>query len=270
MPHYIYSTMTSNDEQLLIMPYCIITPHYLLIISSDFESVSVLDDEQIIELYRNEFARIFSMAEPLINYTESPMNIISHLSQTYRELGKPSHSFEFHPCFFHMSSNFQLPESFTDPLSNVSELAPLFQKMFEPMSDSDRISLNFFSEEGLKLFASTGKCLGQYNNIENGFSPTERKIMLNQYCQSNLNDEFHGYIIKPCFKIPTYISIELHDTHCLHLFSLKENFECSFIEIKESSICEAFYDFFEALPDSELSYTKEETCNKIADYIADI
>lgn len=269
-PHYIYSTLTSNDEQLLIMPYCIITPHYLLTISSDFESVSILDNEQMLELYRSEFMRIFSMTEPLINYTESPQKILSHLCQTYTDFGKPSHSFEFHPCFFFMGSVPTLPETLTKTLPNISELTPSFQEMFKPLENSDIVTTNFFSEEGLKIFSSTGKCFGQYNNIEEGFSPEDRKRMLNRYCQNNLKNDFHGYMIKPDFKIPTYISIELHNSHCLHLFSLEENFKCSFVEIRESSICETFYEFFEALPNSELSYTKEETCNKIADYIAKI
>lgn len=267
-PFYIYSSLTPSDEKLLIMPYYIITSQHLLILSSDFKSVSVHTSGPFVENYRSEMMRILDMAEPLIKYTSLPMEIITRLEQTYMNLGKPSHSFEFHPCFFFMSSTFQVPEELIERTKDAQVLLSAFQGMYRAMDASETPTMNFFSEEGLRQFCSTGKCLGQYNNITEGFPATERKLMLNQYCHRNQEDEFHGHMLKPDFKVPAYVSIELHNNHRLHLFSLKEDFEFAFIEIDESSICEAFFDFFESLPDSELAYSKEETCNKISNYIS--
>lgn len=269
-PYYIYSSLTPSDEKLLIMPYYIVTSHHLLIISSDFKSVSIHTASPIVEKYRNEFQRIFDMSEPLVNYTTLPSEVVSHLNQAYMTLGRPSHTFEFHPCFFYMNSGLQIPEFFLDRINEAPTFSSAFADTYKALANSNTETKNFFSEEGLKVFCDTGKCLGQYNNIKKGFSPTERKLMLNQYCHKNQMNEFHGYMLKPDFKIPTYFNIELHNNHCLHLFSLKEDFQFSFIKIEESSICEAFYDFFDSLSSSELSYSKEETCSKIADYIANI
>lgn len=269
-PYYIYSSLTPSDEKLLIMPYYIVTSRHLLIISSDFKTVSIHTASSIVEKYRSEFQRILSMAEPLIKYTTQSFEIISLLKRAYGTLGKPSHTLEYHPCYFYMNSSFQLPESLIKSLSISSDFITAFREMYAALEPSSITSKNFFSHEGLEMFCSSGKCLGQYSNMQEGYSPTERKLMLSQYYHRNQQNEFHGHMLKSSFKTPIYLNIELHNEHCLHLFSLREDFKFSFIEIEESSICDSFYDFFEALPESELVYNKEETCKILSEYIDNI
>lgn len=108
------------------------------------------------------------------------------------------------------------------------------------------------------MFCQTGKCFGQYKNLKTGFSAIERKSMMQNYFHYKKEGAFTPLILKPEFKLPTYLNIELHDTHSLIIFTLKENFQFSFIQINESSLCSAFYSFFEYLADSDFVYTEKE------------
>lgn len=121
-----------------------------------------------------------------------------------------------------------------------------------------RNTVSFFSEEGLNMFCQTGKCFGQYKNLKTGFSAIERKSMMQNYFHHKKEGDFTPHILKPEFKLPTYLNIELHDIHTLTIFIIKENFQFSFIQINESSLCNAFYSFFEYLASSDFVYTKKE------------
>ena len=116
------------------------------------------------------------------------------------------------------------------------------------------------------MFCQTGKCFGQYKNLKTGFSAIERKSMMQNYFHHKKEGDFTPHILKPEFKLPTYLNIELHDIHTLTIFIIKENFQFSFIQIKESSICTAFYSFFQYLTDSDFVYTAKETGSILENY----
>lgn len=104
----------------------------------------------------------------------------------------------------------------------------------------------------------TGKCFGQYKNLKTGFSAIERKSMMQNCLYHKEKGDFSAHILKPEFTLPTYLNIELHDYQALTIFTLKENFQFSFIQLNESSLCSAFYSFFEYLADSDFVYTEQE------------
>ncbi len=271
-PYYLYSNLTPSDEKMLIMPYYIITSEYLLTISSDFKTVSLHDTDTAIEKYRKEFYRIFDMAQPLIKYADNTFKIINHLQENYIEYGLPSHSLEFHPCLFFMDTSFELSKESFKQIPHAEEHIAALQEMYKVVSAStpprkkSGTTISFFSEPGLEMFCQTGKCFGQYKNLEMGFSPEERKVMLKSYFRNRDAEAFTPYILKPSFHTPTYLNIELHESHTVTIFSLKENFQFSFIQIKESSICTAFYSFFQYLTDSDFVYTAKETGSILENY----
>ena len=54
------------------------------------------------------------------------------------------------------------------------------------------------------MFCQTGKCFGQYKNLEMGFSPEERKVMLKSYFRNRDAEAFIPYF-KAVFSHP-YLS----------------------------------------------------------------
>lgn len=272
LPYYLYNNLTLGDEKMLIMPYYIITSKYLPTISSDFKTVSLHDSDTVIRVYRKEFYRIFNMAQPLIKYADNTFKIINHLQENYIEYGLPSHTLEFHPCLFFMDTSFALSKESFKQIPHADEHIAALQEMYKVVSASTPpkknrgTTISFFSEQGLEMFCQTGKCFGQYKNLEMGFSPEERKVMLKSYFRNRDAEAFIPYILKPSFHTPTYLNIELHESHTVTIFSLKENFQFSFIQINESSICNAFFSFFTYLAESDYVYTAKESENILDNY----
>lgn len=263
-PSYLYSNITSDDEKLMVMPYYIITSQNVLIISSDFKSAVLYHSWDIVKEYRDEFYRIFQMAKPFMEYANNPICIMKALEKIYVNFGLPSHTLEFHPCLFFMNVHFNSEKDSFSELPNAAEYIDALQKMYKVVAASTpplkkmKNTVSFFSEEGLNMFCQTGKCFGQYKNLKTGFSAIERKSMMQNYFHHKKEGDFTPHILKPEFKLPTYLNIELHDIHTLTIFIIKENFQFSFIQINESSLCNAFYSFFEYLASSDFVYTKKE------------
>ena len=74
-------------------------------------------------------------------------------------------------------------------------------------------------------------------------------------------------MVKDKFAVPPYLNIELFDNHCLHLYFTFPNKQVVCFSLNESSICEAFYDFFESLPDTDLIYSKDDSNAIISKYL---
>lgn len=271
-PSYLYSNITCDDEKLMVMPYYIITSQNVLIISSDFKSAVLYHSWDIVKEYRDEFYRIFQMAKPFMEYADNPICIMKALEKNYMDFGLPSHTLEFHPCLFFMNVHFNSEKDSFSELPNAAEYIDALQKMYKvvaastPLPRKMKNTVSFFSEEGLNMFCQTGKCFGQYKNLKTGFSAIERKSMMQNYFHHKKEGDFTPHILKPEFKLPTYLNIELHDIHTLTIFIIKENFQFSFIQINESSICNAFFSFFTYLAESDYVYTAKESENILDNY----
>lgn len=59
--------------------------------------------------------------------------------------------------------------------------------------------------------------------------------------------------------IPQNLFFELHGTQLLQITRIEDINTIDFMKIEESSICEAFYQFFQSLPNSDYIYSPEET-----------
>lgn len=262
-PSYLYSTITCDDEKLMVMPYYIITSQNVLLISSDFKNTILYSSLDIVKKYRQEFFRIFQMAKPFMEYADNPLCIMNALEKNYKSMGLPSHTLEFHPCLYFMDIHLDSEKESFHGLPNAKEYINALQEMYKIVSAATpprkkQNTVSFFSEQGLRMFCETGKCFGQYKNLKTGFSALERKSMMQNYFHHKEIGDFSAHILKPEFNLPTYLNIELHDYHALTIFTLKENFQFSFIQLNESSLCSAFYSFFEYLADSDFIYTEQE------------
>ena len=69
------------------------------------------------------------------------------------------------------------------------------------------------------------------------------------------------------FSYPDSLYIELRNNHSLFLINLADKTNISFIIIQESSICNAFSEFFQLLADSEYITPENQTRTLIQKYI---
>jgi hypothetical protein len=69
------------------------------------------------------------------------------------------------------------------------------------------------------------------------------------------------------FVISPLVTVQLYSTNVLMIVTANSHGMISSSFIEEKSICEAFFDFFESLPESNLLYSKEETIRIIDEAI---
>ena len=74
-------------------------------------------------------------------------------------------------------------------------------------------------------------------------------------------------MLNSTFSYPDSLYIELRNNHSLFLINLADKANISFIIIQESSICNAFSEFFHLLADSEYITPENQTRTLIQKYI---
>lgn len=126
-----------------------------------------------------------------------------------------------------------------------------------------------YSVEGVEVFCHTGKIHGQIGAFFPACTIPERIAALKYYLSHEL---FHvDYVLKKTpFSIPQNLYFELRETHMLEIIRIEDAYTIDFIQIAESSICEAFSQFLESLPDSEFVYSQEEKRNLILQKIKEL
>lgn len=135
-PSYLYSTLTCDDEKLMVMPYYIITSQNVLQISSDFRNAVLYSSLDIVKKYQQEFSRIFQMAKPFLEYADNPLCIMKALEKNYKNMGLPSHTLEFHPCLYFMDIHFDSEKESFHELPNAKEYINALQEMYKIVSSA--------------------------------------------------------------------------------------------------------------------------------------
>ncbi len=123
----------------------------------------------------------------------------------------------------------------------------------------------FFTSKGIQRFYECGISSGTSSIIIPQFSPKERLLSLKYFSEHFLNE--HHQMLNSNFSYPDSLFIELRNNHSLFLINLADKTNISFIIIQESSICNAFSEFFQSLSDSEYITPEKQTRTLIQKYI---
>lgn len=252
---YYYSRIHKNDTQYLCFPYYIITSRHVLLISSDFQMGIILSEKDIINQYIKTFQKNLSLSAPLFQKTHMLQGSMS----IYKADSIPSkteiHYFHYQPCYVDLFGEQGMLERINHFLPQFYEIGNQFvqsilYKSFYP-------NICFFSEEGIKEFCRTGTYYGQIGAFFPPMTVEERIKALKTLKSSSYHN---NRIIKEnstiCF--PKHLFIELIGHSSLQIIHIEKLEIIDFITIEESSICEAFYHFFQTLPSSKYVYTPDE------------
>lgn len=115
----------------------------------------------------------------------------------------------------------------------------------------------FSTEAGLRRFCEKGISSGTSSLIFPPFDRDERIRSLN-HCVSNFDLGGEKHLLNHHFSFPNSLHIELRDRSELNIIHIVDQKNISFITILESSICDAFAEFFELLTDSEYVFPDEQ------------
>lgn len=124
---------------------------------------------------------------------------------------------------------------------------------------------DFFTISGFQKYCESGISSGTSSIVIPQFSPEERITSLKYFLEHFSNEKDH--MLNSTFSYPDSLYIELRNNHSLFLINLADKANISFIIIQESSICNAFSEFFQLLADSEYITPENQTRTLIQKYI---
>lgn len=250
---YYYSRLTKSDREHILFPYYIITSKHVLLLSSDFSKGFKLSDPALIRQYLKEFKQTCKISKPLFERVQ----MLDKAQALYSiSIGTESTAFHYQPCYGHLVENSEL-------LNQINMHLPLFQevgKQFISSMNEKVINLNyiFFSDLGVEDFCNTGKYYGQVGTFFPPSTPQERAEKLKYFQQKGKLTSNNVMIKGELWPFPKNLYFELQGTQLLQIIRIESFDKMDFIMIEESSICEAFYQFFHSLPSSKYAYTPEE------------
>ena len=151
--------------------------------------------------------------------------------------------------------------------SKAEEFPELFQLLHDfyiRSGQNPKKPIGFFSQSGLEDFKKTGRLFENTGIFPHGFEEDKRTAMLKTFLERSrqMNIESH-MILDRRMKIPSNLMIEAFGARKLLLFHSASPTNLNFIQITESSICEAFLDFMEYLAESDMALSTEDTLKHI-------
>lgn len=255
-PFYIYTHASASDFFQIPWSCCLATERAVLLLSSDC-SLSILHrDPGKVQWYRMEMKRLLQTAMPLISCSTSAAESLT----LYSRYSRPCHPIfgylAYQPCLMPCMA----PDHLAKGLSGIKPPAGLLKLLSSsgfclPAAKAP----SYFSRDGLLSFWQTGKLSGQLAGYFPAFSPEERRTALLNFVQKNNGRDESSRMITLDIPFPSSLYIELLQNHRLLICLFGEEASLRFILLDESSIYDAFTDFFQYLGTSENSLSVSET-----------
>lgn len=266
-PYYYYENFDVYNDIALFMPYYIITSKYLITISADFNTAILYNKESILNTYKENFKIAITKSKPLIAQHFSCNDMLLAYLESNKNSGVISHVIEPQPCFAWYYTDDLIRCHLKQELENRDMLLDLLYDLYGKYRNNKVKPMSIFSIEGLNSFAVTGILSDLPTQFAIPFTIEERIMLLNKLRNDIAKTDYQVYAANPSKFIIPLCSIQLYNTNGLDFFSSNNNGAICSSYFEEKSIADAFYDFFESLPDSDLVYDKEETIKIIDSFI---
>lgn len=244
-PFYYYSKLSKSDQPNLLFPFYIITGNYVLQLSGNFEKGILHSDPHIIKEYKKEFERCLCQSMPLLQQSN---NLEESLNLYLTCQNQPKNIITLEPalCDTDLISKQQFVQLVTQYTPEYIPMLNAYNAFVDMVHQTSRTS--FFTEAGLKKFCKSGITSGTSHVIFPAFNEAERVSSLKHYLAHYENSE--KKLLNQRFVFPDSFYIELRDKRTLHFIRTVDKDNITFITIQESSICDAFEEFFEILGNS--------------------
>ena len=266
-PYYYYDNFDNSEDIALLMPFYIITSKRLITLSTDFKTAILYNNESIVNVYNENFQRAVLLSKPFLAQHLSCDDMLTTYLETYKNSGEITHVLEPQPCFAWYYTDELIRKKLRFDLENREMILALLYQLYGSYKKIEHRPISIFSIGGMEQFVSTGVMADLPRQFAVPFTQEERLILLKALRNDIANGEYSVFATNSSnFMIPSS-TIQLHGACALEFFTANNNGTIFSSSIEEKSIAEAFYDFFESLPESDLIYGKEETLKIIDDFI---
>lgn len=252
-PYYYYSKLSKTDQPNMLFPFYIITKQYVLQLSGNLQKGLLHSDPEFVKEYTKEFDRCLRQSVPLLQQSNN-LDEAMRLYLQCNDMPKVITTMESAPC----DSDLISPSHF---VSLVNEHIPEYSYLLDSYGAFLNIVYQtrrkgFITESGLRHYCEHGTTSGTSSVLFPPFNQQDRLYSLKHYIDTYEDSEKH--LLNHRFTFPASLYIELRDRRILHLIHITAKNDISFVTIQESSICDAFAEFFELLAESEYVFSDEQ------------
>lgn len=266
-PYYYYDNYTAANDVSLIMPFYIITSKRLITLSTDFKTAILYNNENIVDMYKSSFQRAVAQSRPMMTEHFGCDDILLSYIESNINSGLVTHVIEPQPCFAWYYTDELINTHLRQELENRDVILQLLYQFYGSYRNQSYRPMCIFSIEGMQHFISTGIIADLPTQFALPLSAEERIWLLKKLREDIVSGRYSVFAADSSKFIIPNSTIQLHSTTRLDFVSVNNNGIISSSCIEEKSIDEAFYDFFESLPESDLVYTKDETVKIIDSFI---
>lgn len=138
------------------------------------------------------------------------------------------------------------------------EFLPILQNLKDYHAQFENYEIHgFFTSSGLYSFLEDGILYGQVGAAFSPFSKKQRLTLLRNFLDRN--PRHHRHMLKNSISFPKNIYFEIFKDKQMHIIQIDDQLNVSLFLIRESSICDSFYDFITSLEDAEFSLSETES-----------
>lgn len=264
-PYYSYINADPAQAVTTFLPYFIITNRHVLKLSRSFKTAILYDDASIVDFYQKSVDRL---CRGLPQLTRRADHIEDMYGWTRENLGNAS--LEPHPCLSLCLTDARIEALVQQDIPGREAVCALASEVYGPYVRGELpLSRSFFSREGLEAFMETGRICYFPEGVVRSCQPEERRDFLREILAAAEGGETAFTVVdSDKFRTPLNVEIIKADEQQVVVQRFSDDSQrLNAVFIDEPGICEAFSDFFDYLPESDLTLDREILISLLKSYL---
>lgn len=264
-PYYYFDTSVAalyTDP----FPYFVVTRDCVLGISSDGEKVLLLNSTEAVGFYRRHFQTLKKQCHALVNYSEG---LISLLGEYYRVYdSRNMYVCMSQPSFICEWDDEEIRKKIRKDFPGWEEVTEACVSWISSLRKVDMYH-SFFKAEGVIRFMEEGR-IDDFPEIVEEITIRERLELLERLISSVESEKriTARMFNEKVFTYPSFVSLVTSPETGVGIFTTSRYGNNSFpisVHVHEADVEEAFRDFLDNLPASEITCSKEDTLKFLKD-----
>ena len=265
--YYYYDNYDSSSDVAALMPYYIITSKQLITLSGDYNSAILYHNQDIINIYKRSFEVALGNSTSLIRQHFNCDDLIMAYVESLEKCNRPAYIVEPQPCFAFYYTDEIIDAHLRQGIENREILLEKLLHFYAQYKNCTQRPSSLFSIEGLSYFAATGRLADLPIEYAIPFTIEERIMMMSRLREDILSSEYKAYVVDSTKLLIPICSIQVYPMDGIEIYRADNNGIMSSAFVKETSIADAFADFFESLSKSHLVFDNEESVKVIDNLI---
>ena len=259
--HYYFSDYEQFSDVGLPTPYCVIFSRYVVLLSKRYDTAIVIGTPEGVSFYQQEFDRMLATCHPLATRFMSPVEAIAYENEMGYGGDHPFRVLVPEPALCYVFPHEQIIDHRRREIPGIEQLADMLRTRYQKIYDrGNAFSAQYFSESGLWRLVKTGFSCEFPPELVHPFTLEERLFYVEEYIRRIEGGHMCRAVNSAKFVVPVTCSANYIENSSVNfsLFSAGTN-NLRAVIITEEGVIDAFDDFIENLPKTDLARTKEDT-----------